>query len=161
MVGIKVIQPDSSCTNSVPSTPVVNPTLCGAVPWAIVLSGVRRPLRKVPAMLSYWAILDVSIACRLPAAQTFLQIKYSMSAMSKLLGCVAARWVTLSVSSAVISRLKPKSSLTFRATSFKFETPVPNWRKVMSFVSCPHTIGAGSAAAATAAPPAFSMDRRE
>ena len=81
--------------------------------------------------------------------------------MSKLSGWVAARWVTLSESSAVISSVKPRSSFTFCATSFRFDTPVPNWRSVMFLVSWPQTIGAGSAVAATTAPPLFRIERRE
>ena len=81
------------------------------------------------------------MACRLPAGQTFLQIQYSMSAMSKDFGWVAARCVTLSESSAVISRVKPRSSFTFSATSLRFDTPVPNWRSVTSLMFCDQTVG--------------------
>jgi hypothetical protein len=64
-----------------------------------------------------------------------------MSAMSKLSGWVAARCVTLSESSAVISSVKPRSSFTFCATSLRLDTPVPNWRSVTSLMFCAQIIG--------------------
>ena len=90
------------------------------------------------------------MACRLPVGQTFLQIQYSMSAMSKLSGWVATRWVTLSESSAVISIVMPRSSNALSAISLKAETPVPAWRRTM--LDCAQTIGAASVPAAVATP---------
>ncbi len=100
------------------------------------------------------------MACRLPVGQTFLQIQYSISAMSKLSGWVAARWVTASESSAVISSVKPRSSFTFFATSLRFDTPVPNWRRVMSLMFCAQSVGAGKVEAAAVAAAPFSSVRR-
>ncbi|MNT92344.1 hypothetical protein D3C72_2336090 [compost metagenome] len=64
------------------SLPSTKPTVCGAVPWATALSGVSLPLTKIGTILSKFLILDTSIGCITPAGKTFLQIQYSMSAMS-------------------------------------------------------------------------------
>ncbi len=107
----------------------------------MVESGASLPSMKMPTILLKFFSFLVSIGCRLPVAKTFLQIQYSRSAMSKLLGCVAARCVTASLSSADISSLKPRSSFTFSATSLMFETPVPNWRRVTFLMFCAQMVG--------------------
>ncbi len=75
----------------------------------------------------------------MPAGNTFLQIQYSMSAMSKLLAWVTTRCDTASESSAVICRVMPRSALHFSAMALRFDTPVPNWRSVIGF--CAQMVG--------------------
>ena len=89
-----------------------------------------------------------------------------MSAMSKPFGWVTTRCAVESVSSAVICRVMPRSSLALSAMTLMFDTPVPNWRRVTSLMFCAHTIGKPVIAPlATAAPdtaaPRLSMVRRE
>ena len=62
--------------------PSTKPTVFGAVPCATVEVGVSLPVVKIGTILSNRRILLVSIGCNTPAGKTFLQIQYSMSAMS-------------------------------------------------------------------------------
>src|SRR3546814_7653785 len=77
----------------------------------------------------------------MPAGNTFLQIQYSMSAMSKDFGWVTARWATASESSAVICRVMPVSALHFSAMALRFDTQVPNWRSVTFLLFCAQMVG--------------------
>ena len=56
--------------------------MCGAVPCAMTESGVSLPVMKSGTILSKYLIFLTSIGCMTPAGKTFLQIQYSMSAMS-------------------------------------------------------------------------------
>ena len=107
------------------------------------------------------------MGCMLPAGNTFLHTQYSMSAMSKELGWVMARWVTESESNAVICNVMPRSSLHLSAMALMFETPVPNWRRVTFLMFCAQMVGKPvmapdpiAAPAAIAALP-FRKSRRE
>src|SRR3954451_11359775 len=102
MVGISVIHWVCDFANLTESLLSTNPTVCGAVPWAMTDSGVSLPVTNSGTILSKFLIFDTSIGCMTPAGKTFLQIQYSISAMSYDLGWVTARWDTASLSSAVI-----------------------------------------------------------
>ena len=52
MVGISVIQPEGWDANLVEVGPSTKLTVCGAVPWAIRLSGASRPVVKIGTILS-------------------------------------------------------------------------------------------------------------
>jgi len=71
-------------------------------------------------------ILDLGCihGLKLPSAQTFLQIQYSISGKCRSFSRLGWQhgWVTLSESSAVISRVNPRSP-SLSATSLRFETP--------------------------------------
>ena len=62
--------------------PSTKPTVLGAVPCAITLSGFNLPVVKIGTILSKYLIFLTFIACRTLAGKTFFTIQYSMSAMS-------------------------------------------------------------------------------
>src|SRR5436309_4412074 len=133
---------DSALAKPIESLPSTKPTVLGAVPWAITLSGFSLPVVKIGTILSKYLIFLVSIACRVLAGKTFFTIQYSMSPMSKELGWVTTRCTTASESSAFICRLKPRSALAFSAISLNAETPVPHWRSTMFLLFCAQIVGA-------------------
>src|SRR5947207_2987721 len=57
---------------AVESLPSTKPTVLGAVPWAITLSGFSLPVVKIGTIWSKYLIFLVSIACSVLAGNTFL-----------------------------------------------------------------------------------------
>src|SRR5262250_2543241 len=125
----------------VESLPSTKPTVLGAVPWAITLSGFSLPVVKIGTILSKYLIFLTFIAWRLPPGKTFLHIQYSISPMSNELGCVTTRCTTASESSAVICSVMPRSALHFSAISLIADTPVPHCRSTMFLLFCAQIVG--------------------
>ena len=127
--------------NLVEPAPSTKLTVLGAVPWAMTLSALSLPVVKIGTILSNSLIFLTSIACSVLAPKTFLIIQYSMSPMSKELGCVTTRCTTASESSAVICSVMPRSALHFSAISLIADTPVPHWRSTMFLLFCAQITG--------------------
>ena len=127
--------------NLVESAPSTKLTVCGAVPWAITMSGFSLPVVKIGTILSKYLIFLTSIACRLLAGKTFLhhpvldvadveRIRLRHHALHDGVG-IERRHL----------QGDAEVGLALLGDLVEADTPVPHWRSTMFLLFCAQIVG--------------------